>query len=692
MPHSMPIANLKRLVMPLIIFSCITNLAILISPIFMMQVLDRVVPSGNLSTLAMLLMLALGALLIQSSVETFRDITLGRSARWAEALGTKHALKHPVAEREAILNDTGTLSGFLRTSQAVTALNIPWIPLFLIALGLIHPFFLLLVIGLFGIMALVKIVTEFLTSEADKSFAILHGEEKQTLTDANDLKIIAGLQAIALNLAKRFSSMQAKRHEVQDRSAGVIALRGALLGFLRSSAQLLSLALGALLVVNGDLTAGGMIGASIISAKTITILEGCLNNLDDIQATRKAFQNLKSMQDLTGTLPTEVLDLSGALKCEGLIYPRGGGAAPRLDRISFDLNAGECLAIIGDSGSGKTTLLHALSGIDSSPIGSVFLDETEVKTLGFETAQKAIGYLPQQATLLKGTLAENIACFQQAPEDQRIIEAAKITGVHGFISALPQSYQTDMSKHAALLSAGQMQRLALARAIFEAPKYLFLDEPNALLDANGERHLYDTLSQLKQQGTTILMTLHRPGLINLADKVMYLDRGRMADFGPRAEVLSRMNENKQRITLPLRPTSLPDLTDWVTAQFVRASDQDFCQKAVLVATEMFNAACLNGSNNDKREIICTFKFINEKHCEITLHENAKTRATEKMRKIRSLIKHPEVSMIDLSEDEIALAVVAQMTDTLEVRNLKDASIFSAKLSHAPKTLSKTALQ
>lgn len=378
--------------------------------------------------------------------------------------------------------------------------------------------------------------------------------------------------------------------------------------------------------------------------------------------------------------PTEMTELSGRLTAQGLIYPRGGGAPPRLDRVSIELLPGECLAIVGDSGSGKTTLLHALCGIDPAPIGSVFLDESEARTLGPETIAQHIGYLPQQARLVKGTLAENISCFAENPSDVKIVNAARTAGVHGLISALPQAYQTDLGDAPYVLSAGQKQRVALARSIYQNPKYLFLDEPNALLDAVGERQLCDTLAVLKSRGTTIVMVLHRSGIMGLADKVLMMDQGRMADYGPRAEVLGRMSNGKQRLKIPLNAASVQDLNDWIVAQFSRHSDREFCAKATMVGTELFNAACLNGAQDEQRDGIFTFRFIKEHLCELVLREERHSAAAEKMPKIRSLVEHPEVSMVDLPSDEIALAVVAQMADALQVQNIDDASLFSAVLS------------
>lgn len=679
MPNITSLRQLKTLAFPLLAFSSVTNLTILVSPIFMMQVLDRVVPSGNLSTLALLLVVAALAIATQAVVEMCRDTALQRSARWVETCGTTHALTHQGQDRQSIIDNTVTLTQFLNGPAAVSALNIPWLPLFAVALLLIHPLFLLLVGAIIGVLFGAKSLSGFLTQDRLAQAQSLAKEEHRILADASDHVVVSGMRAISENLAARYGATQIKRHAVVDGTTTATTASSAVTAAIRLFAQIAALSVGAYLVIQGVLTSGGMIGASIIVSKTIGTLESSLNTWPDITAARAAFTALKSGSS-TQTPQTDIPSFSGQLTATGLIFPRGGGAIPRLDRISLTLDAGECLAIVGDSGSGKTTLLNALCAVDPCPIGTAFFDESDVRTLSPDTTRHAIGYLPQQARILKGTVAENISCFSPTPDDKKIIAAARIAGVHGLISALPQAYDTDLGTQGYLLSAGQKQRVALARAVYEKPKYLFLDEPNALLDAAGERQLCDTLALLKKQGTTIVMVLHRSGIMGLADKVAVLDNGRLSDFGPRSEVLGRMNDGKQRLQLPLNSASVQDLNDWIVAQFMRHSDAEFCQKSVIVATEMFNAACQNGAQDMRRDCTIIFRFVDENHAEIMLTEDAQTQAAEKMTKIRSLVQHPEVNMIDLEPDEIALAVVSQMTDTLEVKNIEQASLFAASFS------------
>lgn len=646
----------------------------------MMQVLDRVVTSGNFSTLLLLLLVAIGAYLVQSISEYTRDATISRISHWVEHVATPNALNANLDDRAALVDHIGTAKRFFDKGLAQTALNIPWLPLFLVASLIIHPLFLGLIFAIVLSMAGVKYWANFMTRDQRVAAQSLSAAEQATLKNAMQMQQGFGIRAVGENLLKRFFTLQHKRQTVEDDTTSTDALKSALLTFFRSLTQITALSLGAFLVVRGELTAGGMIAASIIVSKTTLTLDGTFSSLSEIRLGLASLRVLQNQSSGTQDAFTEIPTLSGSMRVDNLIFPRGAGLPPRLDRISFELNPGEVLAIIGVSGSGKSTLINSLSGVEHCPIGTVFLDETEIRTLGPDAITNYIGYLPQRADLLDGTIAENISCFVPDADDEKIIKAAKIAGVHGLISALPQSYDTNIKDSPFLLSAGQQQRVALARAIYFEPKYLFLDEPNALLDADGERQLCDTLARLKETGMTIVMILHRAGIMGLADKILRLDNGKIADYGHRAEVLQRINSGKQRIEIPLNPHSIQDLHDWISAQFTRSNDTEFRQKATMVGNELFNIAGQNRGKDAATTVVFTFKFIGDNQCELTLIDPDAGVLDAKLKKMRSVIAHPEVDMLDLPPDEIALAVVMQIADDMKVKTLKDSCIYSTLLS------------
>ncbi|MGB1235698.1 MAG: ATP-binding cassette domain-containing protein, partial [Planktomarina sp.] len=563
--------------------------------------------------------------------------------------------------------------------------NVPWLPLFVGALLLVHPWFAAMAAVIIAVQYGLRRLGMALRRTRENQRTQVQNMETQALRNSASFFAAGGMHVLSRNLIQRYAQFQSERHKIENSLTPGWGLQTAATGFVRTATQLLGLSLGATLVVTGDLSAGGMIAASIILSKTTSTFEVTLNSIPDMRNLIAASRRLNVLFGEPEHTETDIADLSGALTANKLIFPRGKGAPPRLENISFMLKPGECLAIIGASGSGKTTLLDALAGITPSPIGAVLLDETEVKTISAATAARHIGYLPQKAELFTGTLAENICAFDPDPDDARIVEVAKTAGVHGLISALPKAYDTNMGTDPHLLSAGQKQRIALARAIYAAPRYLFLDEPNALLDAEGERQMGDALARLKSQGTTIVMVIHRSGVMGLADKVMHMDAGRIGDFGSRAEVLARFNVGLRQIELPLKITSLQDLTDWVGRQFVRTGDDTFRERTILVATEMFNVAMVNVTPDHKRTGTFEFIFHDDNNCEIAMKQPSHTGAAPKVKKVEDMMRRPDINISALPKDEVSIAMLHQLTSGIRIENIEGGAVFQMAITNAQPT-------
>lgn len=669
---------MRVLIAPLLIFSFVTNAAILVSPIFMMQVLDRVVPSGNLNTLFLLLAVALLAIAFNAFVETGRDLSLQRVARWAESICTGPILALPPAQQTDMLGHLGQARGFIAGGSATALLNLFWLPLFIGVLGLIHLSYVVLVATLVATMLGVQHLRDTAIKAPSAQINQLRTQERRWVRLLETLNPLTSPQHLRNNLNTRLQDAVQSRQTYESQSdRPLLGGNGALTG-LRMSAQLLAMSIGAYLVSQGKLSAGAMIAASLIAAKTITTIEqalGALRSWPDAKDALTHLQNLAVPQETQ----MDISELSGALKCERLIYPRGGGAPPRLDRISFELSPGDCLAIIGDAGSGKSTLLQALAGLDPAPIGSVVLDQTDVRHMSATTRRAMIGYLPQMGGLLPGTVAENIAGFDTKMNDKAIIAAAKKAKVHGMISALPQGYQTDIGATPHLLTAGQKQHVALAAAIYCKPKYLFLDEPNALLDKNGERAMCETIADLKDDGVTVVMVLHRAGAIGLADHILVLERGFVSDFGPRAQVLGRQSDGRRLTRMPLRKTSLQDLSDWITGQFTRSNDAEFAAKAAMLGTEMFLAANLNGPQDKPREVEIQFRFLDDRNCELQIVEQGQTSADKLLRQVKSQIECGHEGFEKLGEKAMPLFLASKLAARFEIRNENNLAQFSARI-------------
>lgn len=672
------IVALRPLLLPMVLFSLVTNLAVLVSPLFMMQVLDRVVASGNLNTLALLLMLAIAALATNACVEFLRDFALGKSGMWIENQISHILLSHAQRGQTGSLRHLSQLRDFVGGRGLTSAFDIPWIPIFLVALLLIHPLFLALVTGAAVLFALLRFATKLLCEPQDAAEAQARSASVKSLEMLESEGPLADIMSIGQNLANRYLYFMGAAQNHANQALGRRAALDSTGRFLRSALQIAALSTGAGLVAVGQLSAGSMIGASIIIAKTVGIIESAFSTWPQIIGARDAARALSGTANESPRLQTEIGELTGALRAENLTYPRGGGASPRMERISLNLRAGECLAILGESGSGKTTLLHALAGIDPAPIGNVFMDETDVRTLDIQTRDQRIGYLAQQAVFLSGTIAENISRFAQERDDEKILAAAKLAGVHGMISALPDAYDTNLAKTPYLLSAGQKQRIALARAIYEPPAYLFLDEPNALLDHQGERQLGDAIARLKRAGTTIVVVVHRMAIAQLADKVLVMERGHVLDYGARSEILGRMANGHRRIKLPIAAGAHQDLEDWVARQFLRDGDEDFRSRAATIALELYNFATENGPKKPGRMLGFEFNFIDDVTCSITLSEPLKLQLQAKVSKVRKAVEMaaPEA----LSSDEQALATVMKLASKFEHRANDKESAFFAKIT------------
>lgn len=678
------ILPLARLGLPMLVFSLVSNLAILVSPIFMMQVLDRVVPTGNIHTLVLLGGLAVAVLVLQALVETARDTALGRVARWVEMNGARAAIKlGGGVDPNATLQASGALSAFLQGPLFLTALNAIWLPAFFFTLFLLHPLFPLALCAFALVQILVTRAARLLSGPAEALAAQHMRLENDSLEQASQYSGAGDRAIVARNLFRRAIGARAARHQAMERTGSLSAGSHAFEGMLRQLVQILALALGAFLVTQDLLTAGGMIAASILMGKTFGILEATISRGPGIWAMRETLAELRKVSQTGAASQTEVPEFDGSLTAKGLTIPRGGGAPPRLDRVSFALDPGQCLVIIGGSGSGKTSLIEALSGQSPAPIGSVFLEQSEIRSLTDNALHKHTGVMSQQSAFVHGTIAENIASFDPEASDGDIVAAAKAAGVHGLISALPQAYDTDLGSDAFLLSAGQKQRLALARAVHSNPSYLFLDEPNALLDAEGERALSQVLARLKSEGCTIVMILHRSGLMGLADKVMRLEDGRCVDFGDRAEVLGRLASGRRQVDLPLLASSLQDLSDWIGSQFTRTSDSEFSQKARLVGTELFNVVLANGPGNRTRRARIEFTFKDDTNCEISILEAGVSEAFKKIAKVKKLVNTRTESTADLPADELSMATITRLSEAFDIHKGDNRSLFRVALSCDP---------
>jgi len=516
----------------------------------MLQVYDRVLNSQSQATLLYLSVIALGALLVLGLLEAVRTRLLARIGEWLEQYLSPAAFTRSLKAtlqarpyRTDSLRDINTLRAFVSGAGIISLCDAPWAPIYLFVIYLLHP--VLGMITLAGALLLLAcaLVNEFATRkplrEANQlGMQNLQGAER-AMGAAEAIDAMGMTQAVTARWAHDSERGLAYQMIANDRAATIMALAK----FLRLSLQIVMLGAGALLVLKHELTAGAMIAGSILTARALAPVEQSLGMWKQWVASRVAYARLcKFFQDVKGEDQAMALPApTGHLRVEGITFAYPDTNRLALRGISFELNPGEALAIVGPSAAGKSTLARILLGLRAPQGGKVRLDGAEVSTWDRAQFGRYVGYLPQDVELFAGTVAENIARLTQArPED--IVEAAQSAGVHETILRLPQGYDTPIIEGGANVSAGQRQRIGLARALFGHPRLLVLDEPNSNLDGEGEQALIAAMAAAKADGASVIIIAHRPSVLVNVDKVLVLRDGMIERLGPRNEILRQLTQ------------------------------------------------------------------------------------------------------------------------------------------------------
>jgi ATP-binding cassette subfamily C protein/ATP-binding cassette subfamily C protein EexD len=544
-------------------FSLLANLLVLAVPIYMLQVYDRVLTSRSTETLVYLTLLALGALLTLGLFDLVRGRLLSNAGAWLEQRLApavfERAIQAPLrgsAYRTEAATDLAQLRAFIGGPGILALFDAPWVPLFVATAYLLHPVIGILAIAgavaLFALAALNDVVTRRPLRAANEAAMLLH---RQLEANSRNAEVIEAMGMMS-RLAGRWS--MGKQH-VLRLLAGAAGRAGLLLSaskFARLAIQVLVLAVGAWLVLQDELTPGAMIASAIIMTRALAPVEQAIGTSKQIVAVRAAAQRLDALLGETPFRPAAMPLPAprGDVAVEDLAYAVPCVQRQILRTVSFNLAAGEALAVIGPSAAGKSTLARLLVGVIPPSAGHVRLDGADVFAWNRDAFGRCIGYLPQDIELFDGTVAANIARMAEA-DPARIVEAARKADVHDMILQLPQGYDTQIGEGGTHLSGGQRQRIALARALFGDPKLVVLDEPNANLDRDGEAALMRAFAGLKEQAATLVLITHRPALVANVDKVLLLRNGTTELFGPRQEVLARVMPQ----AFPLRgaPASKP---------------------------------------------------------------------------------------------------------------------------------------
>ena len=537
-------------------YSLLVNLILIVPSIFFLQVFDRVLSSRSNETLAMLTLLAVGALGVSALFDVLRNRLLTRAAIALDASLGVPVLADLLRAGTGVggtanphaLKDVQVLRVFLTGPGVLCLFDLPWLPLYLIVIFAFHP-----VLGctaLAGALVLVGIAVanerrsraagQALQTESRESAQFV----EQSLRNAEVVAALGMGEHLQREWTRRSHRVFAWQLQAGDRAGKYAALSRA----TRQLLQVLMLAVGAWLVVNLHTSAGVMIAATLLLARALAPVEGVIVAWKSLVEARSAYARLDAQVRTLAHEPsvTKLPVPSGELSVERASFVIPGADRPLVSQISFVVSPGEALAIIGPSGSGKSTLARLLVGAWAPHAGHVRLDGADLRQWNRAQLGVHLGYLPQHVELFSGTVAQNIARMGSV-DDARVIQAAQRAGVHELILRLPQGYDTPVGASGASLSGGQRQRIGLARALYGDPKLLVLDEPNSNLDAEGELALLDAIRTTKRAGCTVIVIAHRPSLVRDVDKVLVLREGRVEQFGPREEVLARLAPGVQRI-------------------------------------------------------------------------------------------------------------------------------------------------
>lgn len=547
------LSDCKRAFWSVAIFSGAVNILMLAGPLYMLQVYDRVLASHSVPTLLALSVLLIGSYALQASLDLIRNRVMVRiggllDRRLGQAV---HNAVVQIALRSRISADAlqpvrslDQVRTFLSSTGPIAIVDLPWMPVFLFVCFMIHPW--LGLMALFG--AILLLTTTMLTERSSREPNAIVGRSvgmRQSMIEAdrrNSETVIA--MGLGDTLASRWNEHGHNFLLAAERASDVIGFFGSLSKVLRLLLQSLMLGLGAYLVIRQEVTAGAMIAASIMMSRALAPIETAIANWRGFVAAREGIQRLSSTLTALGP-PPKRMPLPAprdSLEVEGVVVAPPGSRTPVVAQINFGLKSGEILAIIGPSGSGKTSLVRALVGAWPTLQGKVRVDGAPLDQWPPDILGPSVGYVSQAVELFDGTVAENIARMMPQPDADAIIAAATAAGAHDMILRLPQGYDTPIGDAGVCLSAGQRQRVALARALFGKPFFIVLDEANSNLDGEGETALLHALRQAKARGAIVVMIAHRASMLSVCDKVLVIKDGIQQAFGPRDEVLSRINQ------------------------------------------------------------------------------------------------------------------------------------------------------
>lgn len=546
------IAARKSLFTSLALFSGLINLLMLVPSVYMLQVYDRVLPSGNEMTLLMLTLIMAGLLALTGGLDYLRNMLVIRmSNQFDLALNSRvydaafQAKLHRTPGHLPLQAQTDLmiLRRFITGNGIFAFLDLPWFPLYLLVIALFNPWLGLFACGGAVVLIVLALLNERLSgpplTAANRCSAAAQGMQGSHFAHTEPAEAMGMQQYLRQRWLNRHCDSLKKQTQASDYSAKIMTITKT----IRLILQSLMLGLGGWLALDNTISPGMMIAGSILLGRALSPVEQVTGVWKSAKESRLAYQRITALLAAHPQPPQKLALLvpQGNLSVSVMQAGYPGADTPQLHNLHFSLVPGEVLGIIGPSGAGKSALAKLLAGLWPATRGAVRLDRAELCQQDKAVSGKYIGYLPQEIALFPGTIADNIARFDHDADPENIIRAAQLAQVHELILQLPQGYETLTGADGTGLSGGQRQRIALARALYGSPALIILDEPNAALDDAGLSALLAAMDTLKKQGKTIVLITHHKPLLSVTDKLLLLTGGRMQLFGPAEKVIETLN-------------------------------------------------------------------------------------------------------------------------------------------------------
>lgn len=536
------------------VFSMVVNLLMLTPTIYMLQVFDRVLLSQSVTTLMVVSLLTLFLFGVMAFAEWARSIMLVRTGVRLDQALSQRVFKssflsylNPADTAPArAFTDLTVLRQFMTGNGVFAFFDMPWIPIYLGVLFLLHPWLGLVAILFALVQAGIAWLGHRVSKQAQSQASQAQSQAQNFLqSKLRNVEVLSSMGMLG-SLYERWKSRQNKALLLSGQSQQQSSTVSAISKFVRYVQQSMSLGVGAWLVIRGEISPGAMIAANVMMTRALAPIDLLVATWPQFLSSKDAFERLRELLSFehSGRERTMNQPPLGQLKVDGLTVRVSGRDKPLLDGVSFEALPGTVTVVLGPSGSGKSTLARAMLGIWPGHEGRVLLDGQPIGQWTRESLGQHLGYLPQDIELFDGSIAENIARIGEV-DSEKVIEAAQAAGLHQMILRFPNGYDTRVGQGGSFLSGGQRQRIGLARALYGNPMLVLLDEPNANLDDEGEAALMKSVQLLRSQGRTVVLISHRPGVIQVADRLVILQDGRLVANGPRDGVLAALQKQKE---------------------------------------------------------------------------------------------------------------------------------------------------